>query len=131
MLMLDFKKLMNRTPAERAEAIRLADEAFELQTQAKIAQRTEMIEAVMVSADRLSDNARQFMTTLAYKARKHDPLLRRQGGELLGLSPAQESYLEDLHRKVAKQAAKPEQADPPQQDRAPLSRAERYGMRGA
>lgn len=129
--MLDFKKLMNRTPAERAEAMRLADEAFELQTQAKIAHRTEMIEAVMVGADRLSDKARQFMATLAYKARKHDPLLRRQGGELMGLSSAQELYLEDLYRKVANQTSKPEQADPPQQDRAPLSRAERYGTRGA
>lgn len=125
--MVDFKKLLGRTPEQREVALEVTQSALLREIQEQISSRAQMVERLSRNGHLLNENARVFVATLARKAQRTSTggLV---GGELADLSAAQASYLEGLHDKVAGQQGQPERASSPASQ---CMRSERYGSRSA
>lgn len=119
--MIDFKKLMNRTPEEK-EADRLAIEAryaeMESVELAKIATRSAQVVALHEGNYPLDAFERKFISSLQYKATTFD-MTGREGGNLAFLSDKQ---MEILNRLAAKHL--PASEEQPEAD-VPAKRAPR------
>lgn len=125
--MVDFKKLLGITPEDRAAALERAQSAMLREIQEQVSSRAQMVERLGRNGHLLNEKARQFVSTLARKA-KRTSIGGLLGGELSDLSAAQVSYLEDLHDLVVRHQEPGSSVDRSQDEG---SRANRYGSRPA
>ena len=108
--MVDFRKLMTRTPEERRADLDRATRDYEEREDRKLATRLEQVKAALGLAN-LNDRETSFLRSLQFKTTRPDNICGRMGGELLYLSDPQVKWLQDLAKRAAagddSSAAKP------------------------
>ena len=124
--MIDFSKLMNQTPEQRAEAMERQGQEFEVQMQARLAQRCAEIAcmeaAIAARPTEFTDWDKQFVHDLRQRSETVD-VTGWRGGKLLDLSTNQSRQIKRLLNKAED---KPESQDAPG---APAPNGKRIGFR--
>lgn len=106
--MVDFKKLLQRSPEEREEELRRSAARFEAELQATITERTRIVEALSTQPG-LTDWEQKFLSSMQYLATTYS-MGGTFGGELADLSKGRMESLEKLltkHPHVRKAPAEP------------------------
>lgn len=108
--MIDFKKLMNETPEERAARhahLEKLDRARIAREVSLIAERQQMVERIAAGGlDRLDENSRRFVRSLQTMSEIHH-WSGLKGGDLAYLTAKQVGWLDRLDRQCHSAAGRP------------------------
>lgn len=102
--MVDFKKLMHRTPEERAAAMEVLDREYAEREAAKIVLLTTKVRALEQVSGTLTAYEGGFVRDMAYRAETFDDM-GRLGGRLAVLSDKQLGMLDRLFAQLPKTPA--------------------------
>lgn len=99
--MIDFTKLMNRTPEESRAAREKLDIEFREKTRSLVASRMAIIRTCALQTDALSSWEAQFVESMVSKSEAVDRVTQMIGGELSYLSDSQVSKLSSIHSRLS------------------------------
>lgn len=102
--MVDFAKLLARTPEERQADLEEAQRQYEVRRAAMLAERLEQLARAAALPD-LTPREQEFVRHMLQLQLQHDPITSREAGKLLYLSDAQASWLADLAARSASSCA--------------------------
>lgn len=97
--MVDFAKLLARTPEEAAEERRKEQEQYLAQLELLVSERTAMVAAVLASKEALTASELKFASDLERMSQRRD-LCGLIGGDLAVLSDRQLQFMRAIHARV-------------------------------
>lgn len=122
--MVDFTKLLARTPEEAAEERRKDQEQYLAQLKLSIDERTAMVAEVLASKEALTASELKFASDLERMSQRRD-FSGLIGGDLAVLSDRQRQFIKAIHARVVAVANRQEDAESPRSAFAHLARNRR------